>query len=92
MNASVASVLSGAVAMAAFVAMLFFFKYWRRTRDSFFLFFALAFGIDAASRFVLAVANISDETEPLFYIPRLVSFGMIIAAIGIKNRPDSRNS
>jgi uncharacterized membrane protein HdeD (DUF308 family) len=92
MNASLSSVLSGAVAMAAFVAMLFFLKYWQRTRDHFFLFFALAFGIDAVSRFLLAVASISDETEPLYYLPRLVSFGLIIGAIVIKNRPGSENS
>ena len=87
MNASLSSVLAGAAAMAAFVAMLFFLKYWRRTRDSFFLFFALAFGIDSVSRFVVGMASISDETEPLYYLPRLVSFGLIIAAIVIKNRP-----
>jgi hypothetical protein len=87
MNASLTSVLAGAAAMAAFIAMLFFLKYWQRTRDSFFLFFALAFGIDAVSRLVLGIASISDETEPLYYLPRLLSFGLIIAAIVIKNRP-----
>jgi uncharacterized membrane protein HdeD (DUF308 family) len=91
MNASLSSVLAGAVAMASFVAMLFFLKYWRRTRDSFFLFFALAFGIDSASRFVVGFASISDESEPLYYLPRLVSFCLIIAAIVIKNRPGGQN-
>ena len=90
MIASLSSVLAGAAAMAAFIAMLFFLKYWQRTRDSFFLLFALAFGIDAVSRFVLAVASISDEAEPLYYLPRLVSFGLIIAAIVLKNRPGSQ--
>ena len=90
MIGSLSSVLAGAAAMAAFIAMLFFLKYWQRTRDSFFLFFALAFGIDAASRFVLGVASISDEAEPLYYLPRLVSFGLIIVAIVIKNRPGSQ--
>ena len=87
MTASLSSVLAGAAAMAAFVATLFFLKYWQRTRDNFFLFFALAFGIDSVSRFVLGVASISDETEPLYYLPRVVSFGLIIAAIVLKNRP-----
>ena len=90
MNDTLTAVLSGAVAMASFVATLFFLKYWQRTRDSFFLFFALAFGIDSTSRFVLGIASISDETEPLYYLPRLVSFGLIIAAIVIKNRPGSQ--
>jgi len=90
MTAPLSSVLAGAAAMAAFIAMLFFLKYWQRTRDSFFLLFALAFGIDAVSRFVLAVASISDEAEPLYYLPRLVSFSLIIAAIVLKNRPGSQ--
>jgi hypothetical protein len=92
MIGSLSSVLAGAAAMAAFIAMLFFLKYWQRTRDSFFLFFALAFGIDSVSRFVLGVASISDETEPLYYLPRLVSFGLIIVAIALKNRPGGQNS
>jgi len=87
MNGSLTPVLSGAVAMASFVAALFFLKYWRQTRDSFFLLFALAFGIDALSRFVLALARVSDESEPLYYIPRLIAFALIILAIVLKNRP-----
>jgi hypothetical protein len=90
MIASLTSVLAGAVAMASFVAMLFFLKYWQRTRDSFFLFFALAFGIDSLSRFVLGIASISDETEPLYYLPRFVAFALIILAIVLKNRPGSQ--
>lgn len=82
-----ASVLVGAVAMASFVAAMFFLRFWRQTRDSFFLLFAAAFGIDAAARFVLALSHVSAETEPLYYIPRLVMFGLIIIAIVQKNRP-----
>ena len=91
MSGSLNTVLTGAVAMASFVAMLFFLKYWRRTGDSFFLLFAVAFGIDAVSRLVLGVASISDESEPLYYLPRLVSFSLIIVAIVLKNRPGSQN-
>jgi hypothetical protein len=87
MNGSLSPVLAGAVAMASFVAALFFLKYWRQTRDSFFLLFALAFGIDALSRFVLGIAQVSDESEPLYYIPRLLAFSLIILAIVLKNRP-----
>jgi hypothetical protein len=82
-----ALVLSGAVAMASFVATLFFLRFWRQTRDSFFLLFAIAFGIDAASRFLLALIQVSDETEPLYYLPRLITFALIILAIIQKNRP-----
>ncbi|HET7849983.1 MAG TPA: DUF5985 family protein [Pseudolabrys sp.] len=87
MNGAVNSVLAGAVATASFVAMLFFLRFWRQTRDTFFLWFAIAFGIEAISRFVLALASVSNESEPFFYVPRLVTFGLIILAIVLKNRP-----
>ena len=45
--------LMGAIALASFVAGLFFFRYWRSTRDSFFLYFALSFWIEAANRVAL---------------------------------------
>jgi uncharacterized membrane protein HdeD (DUF308 family) len=84
---SITPVLNGAVAMASFVAMLFFLRFWRQTQDSFFLFFALAFGIDAAMRLVLGLGHLSEETEPLIYLARAVSFASIIIAVIRKNRP-----
>lgn len=86
----VTSVLMGAVAMASFVAMLFFLRFWRQTRDNFFLWFAVAFGIDAAERLVLGLHKVSAEAEPLFYLARLVTFGLIIFAIIQKNRPNKQ--
>ena len=53
MNDPVSSVLLGAVAMASLVAALFFLRFWRQTRDSFFLLFSIAFGVDAATRLAL---------------------------------------
>lgn len=85
----VTSALMGAVAAASFVVMLFFLRFWRQTRDSFFLTFALAFGIDAVTRFVLGCTQVSAEVEPLFYLARLVTFGLIIVGIVQKNRPRS---
>jgi hypothetical protein len=84
-------VLTGAVAMASCVATLFFLRFWRQTRDEFFLLFAAAFGIDAATRLVLGVGRLSEETEPLIYLARLVTFGLIIVAIVRKNRPNRRS-
>lgn len=83
----VSTVLQGAVAMASGVAALFFLRFWRQTRDSFFLFFAAAFAIDALARFVLGFAELSEETQPLVYGARLFTFGLIIVAIIRKNRP-----
>jgi uncharacterized membrane protein HdeD (DUF308 family) len=86
MRDSLTPTLMGAVAMASFVAMLFFLRFWRQTRDSLFLLFALAFGCDAATRFVLGLSQISQEAEPFFYVARLLTFALIVAAIVQKNR------
>ncbi|HVV60880.1 MAG TPA: DUF5985 family protein [Pseudolabrys sp.] len=91
MSPIVNAVLTGAVAMAAFVATLFFLRFWRQTRDTLFLLFALAFAIEGVMRFILGLAHLSNETEPLYYIPRLVAFGLIILAIVLKNRPGRQN-
>jgi len=90
MSDEITSVLMGAVAMASFVATLFFLRFWRQTRDTFFLFFAVAFGIDAATRLALGLGHVSNEAEPLFYGARLITFALIIAAIIQKNRPGAR--
>ncbi|MGY3618359.1 DUF5985 family protein [Bradyrhizobium sp. USDA 10063] len=83
---NLSSVLSGAVAMASLAVTLFFLKFWRQTWDTFFLLFALAFGIDALARVVLGLTSLSGEFEPFPYCTRLITFALIISAIVIKNR------
>jgi hypothetical protein len=80
----------GAVAMASLVAALFFLRFWRQTHDSFFLLFSLAFALDAASRVALGLSHVTSEEEPLFFLARLVTYGLIIAAIVQKNRPGKK--
>lgn len=84
------SVLSGAVAMASFVATLFFLRFWRQTRDTLFLLFALAFGVNSIMQILLGLNRVSSEAEPFFYVARLASFALIIIAIVQKNRPGER--
>lgn len=81
--------LLGAVSMGSLVAAIFFLRFWMRTRDQFFIFFSVAFFIEAVSRFALAVEPASNENEPLFYLPRLVAFSLIALAVILKNRPGS---
>ena len=88
MTQHITSVLMGAVAMASAVVSLFFVKFWRHTRDSFFLLFAAAFGIDAMGRLWLGLVQVSSEAEPVVYLSRLVTFGLIVIAIVQKNRPN----
>lgn len=77
--------LSGAIALALLVVALFFFRFWRSTRDAFFLYFALSFAIECASRAISVALQVSDS-NPLFYGIRVISYGLIIVAIWQKNR------
>lgn len=79
-------ILIGGIAVAALVAGLFFFRFWRSTRDRFFLLFAFAFWIEGAHRIFIYEFAGRDEASPLYYLVRLVAYGLIIAAIVDKNR------
>ena len=80
------ALLTGAIAALSLVAALFFLRFWTRTHDRFFLLFALAFAIDGLSRLIVAGIHLPDESEPYSYLPRLVTFSLIIAAVVLKNR------
>ena len=49
-----------------------------------FLLFSISFFAQAASQVALAAANV-QEGRPIFYLPRLVACGLIIAGIISKN-------
>jgi hypothetical protein len=78
--------LTGAIACGSLLAGLFFFRFWRTTRDRFFLFFALSFWLETGNRIALGLLVNSSELEPVFYIVRVVAYGLIIVAIVQKNR------
>jgi hypothetical protein len=84
------SFLQGAAAMGSLVAALFFLRFWTRTRDRFFQLFSAAFLIEGLSRVPLVFEHAADETEPLYYLPRLVAFSLIVVAVILKNRPSGR--
>ena len=77
--------LTGATAMAALTAAVFFLRFWTRSRDPLFLLFSVAFAVDAVMRFVLSFSTHSAEDDPFYYLPRLITFGLIIVAIVYKN-------
>ena len=77
--------LAGAVSMACLVAALFFLRFWLRTRDVFFLLFSVAFAIYGGNQLLLGWVGAS-EFEPLYYLPRLATFGIIVVAVISKNR------
>jgi hypothetical protein len=84
---NVEHMLLGGIAVGSLIASLFFFRFWRHTRDRFFLYFALSFLIEAGNRVALGLVSNADEAAPEFYLVRLVAYALIIVAIWQKNRP-----
>ncbi|SFV06321.1 DUF5985 family protein [Pseudoduganella namucuonensis] len=80
------ALLSGAIIMAALTIALFFLRFWRQTRDRFFLYFALAFVLEALQRLLSANFPLSNPDVPMYYLLRLAAYGLIIVAILGKNR------
>ena len=86
MTATMNLVALGGIAMAALVAGLFFLRFWRETRDRLFLFFGLAFFVEALNRVALALSARPSEGDLIFYVVRLCSFLLIIVGFLDKNR------
>ncbi len=82
--------LSGMVASLCCVAGLFFLRFWRKTRDRFFAFFATSFLMMALHRMVSLYLRDDNEHLIAAYIIRLLSFVLILVAIADKNRGGAR--
>lgn len=79
------SFLLGVIATTSLTAGVFFLKFWRRTRDSLFLAFAIAFILEGINRTAVIFANHPNEGSPWTYLVRLFAFLLILAAILKKN-------
>lgn len=77
--------LLGMIVMACGVAGLLFLRFWRKTRDRFFLIFAVAFWTLGANWLALAFIN-QDEVRTILYLVRLLAFLLILFGIYVKNR------
>jgi uncharacterized membrane protein HdeD (DUF308 family) len=77
--------LLGVIAALSFTASLFFVRFWRETRDSFFLAFALFFVVEGINRVALLFMSRPNEGSPWIYIIRLATLLIILAAILHKN-------
>lgn len=86
MRAAIIPFLQTVSATAAVAAGLFFFRFWRESRDRLFAFFGAAFWVLAVSWALLALINPSDETRPYADAIRLVAFLLMIAGMVDKNR------
>lgn len=75
----------GAIAMSSAAAGLFFLRFWRDTRDFFFLPFAVFFTVEAAERVALLFSARPNEGSPWIYILRLFALLFILFGILFKN-------
>jgi heme A synthase len=76
----------GGCAVASAVAALFFWRFFRDTRDRLFAMFSLAFFTLGAHWAALASLAPGEETRHYFYVLRLIAFLLILAAVIDKNR------
>ena len=83
-------IMLGAIALGSIAVSLFFFRFWKSTRDRFFLLFALSFLIEGVNRVVLYESVGLSEDAPVYYMIRLIAYGLILAAIIDKNRGPRR--
>ena len=82
---TVESFLLGTVVTTSVLAGVYFLKFWRNTRDSFFLAFAAFFLIEAMDRIGLLFFSKPNEASPWIYIVRLFALLLILTAILRKN-------
>jgi len=82
--------LSGAVTLSYLLVVAYFLKFWRRTADRLFLFFAIAFALFALNQTVLFVLEVTDERGNYFFILRVLGFVLILLAVLDKNALFSR--
>jgi hypothetical protein len=80
----------GAIATSSLTAGVFFLKFWRRTRDSLFLAFGLAFLIEGVNRCAMLSLEKPNEGSPYIYGVRLLAFLLILGAILRKNYGNAR--
>ena len=79
--------LNGAASFGAWGCGYFFFRFWGKTQDRLFWWFAVSFWLMAAERIVLLFfATPLTEDHSLVYGIRLIAFLLIIIAVVNKNR------
>ncbi len=80
-----ADFVSGAITAGYLVLALLFLRFWRRTRDTLFGYFAVAFLLLAANQAGATLTRTGETESAWVYLVRLAAFLVIIAAIVGKN-------
>lgn len=78
--------LSGAIMICFLVAGLFFFRFWKQTRDRLFLMFSLSFWLLGVNQLGFIFAEEGSAGRSYIYLIRLAAFLFILIAIVDKNR------
>jgi len=82
--------LSGMTAAGFLIAALFFFKFWRRTRDSLFANFGISFILFALGQAGSLVFDAPHDDKTWIYLLRLAGFILLLIAIVGKNLGESK--
>lgn len=85
MQTSLIAFLNGSLAVATLAIALLFLKFFRVSRDRFFIYFATAFVMFTVGAVVRTFVTESEHAH-LVFLPRLVGFLLILIAILVKNR------
>ena len=80
----VKAMLAGAIMVAAWAILVFFLRFWRKTGDRLFAFFAAAFLLLGIEKTIIVV--VSSDHHSFGYFVRLFAFLLILFAILDKNR------
>jgi len=80
------SFLSGAITMGFLVAGLLFLRFWKKTRESLFAHFAIAFWLLGIAQALLALSVVPVEERSWLYLLRLAAFVLILASVWRANR------
>lgn len=85
MNGELMSLAAGALILGYLAAGLFFLRFWRRTRDALFVWFAVAFWLMAVNQLALAFLDVPRDEMHWIYLIRISAFVLILWAIVWKN-------
>ena len=77
--------VSGLIAMAFAAGGLFFFRFWRSSRDLLFAILGVAFWLLALNQSLLALFGVVQEERSWIFLVRLAAFVLIIAGVVGKN-------
>jgi hypothetical protein len=77
--------ISGMETMGFLTGAMLFFRFWRKTGDSLFGVFGLAFCLFALNQVLIVFLVPAGEAHSLVFLPRLLGFVLLILAILAKN-------